>query len=927
MKRLKIVASGKSKQEEAQKRGKLFEKLMGNVLQHYGYNINKHKTNINYAGMEIDIEGEARIAGIPLYAECKCYSSDITSDKLQTFFGKYMSFWLKNNKSEGLFIAIPGVNSHARGFYNENCKSNNQISIKIIEEPDVIDIIIDSGLIINETEIDKLIKDDLVPGDRLLIYSDKGLFWLQYLISKGSTLPTKVQIFDSKGNTITDNDSIEYFIKLLPEIKDFEFTKDDRNTLSTEEKELIVELRGSSAYFEYQFPANPQFFIGRHQLVSDINNFFNDVINQNTSLRSILFEANSGWGKSSLVLKIVSHLKELGHYAIAIDSRSASSAQFILHAIEHLINKFGNFNNLIDKELIITGFDGVINALIEIGNALKSQGKLLLVFFDQFENIFYLEEVLVKIVQLILKITDIQTNVILGFSWKTDLVGLTSEFPYKWRDKIVESSQVFHLKQFSEIETNILLDKLSDELHAKLRKDLRFLISEFSQGYPWLLKKLCAHVKKQREAGVPQADMVRGLLNVEQLFLDDLEGLTPEQEEALRQISKRAPINISEIGEEFSPTVLQTLVDRRLIVRVGTKYDIYWDIFRDYLNTGKLPIEEVYLLRSFVGSVFKAITILQNNNGKLRTHSFKEQANLSDGAFLNIARDLRLLKIVKMESDHIFLLLPIGTDESELLQNFRNYLNDHLLRNRYIFNVVQLIKDKGEINIYDLAHILQNEFPYISASEKTWTTYAKILAGWLDIADLAIWDKSSEKLVKFKTGIQVRDHSLVFAKKRTRLSVPSIQFAPICEVAKRLVKAAKSNEPVNWTGLSKSTIYKSLSMLEEMNLIKREAKTLTILPDCYDFIDRRNTLKIGRNIVTKWKIFKLFIEILNENLNNRLTHAQLGKLLIEKYSLEWRPSTAETNVKIMLDWARHLNLAPGVYSHTYRGKFKAKDSK
>ena len=137
MKRLKIVASGKSKQEEAQKRGKLFEELMANVLQHYGYNINKHKTNVNYAGMEIDIEGEARIAGIPLYAECKCYSSDITADKLQTFFGKYMSFWFKNKKSEGLFIAIPGINSHARGFYNENCKSNSQISIKIIEEPDV----------------------------------------------------------------------------------------------------------------------------------------------------------------------------------------------------------------------------------------------------------------------------------------------------------------------------------------------------------------------------------------------------------------------------------------------------------------------------------------------------------------------------------------------------------------------------------------------------------------------------------------------------------------------------------------------------------------------------------------------------------------------------------------------------------------------
>jgi hypothetical protein len=249
------------------------------------------------------------------------------------------------------------------------------------------------------------------------------------------------------------------------------------------------------------------------------------------------------------------------------------------------LDKFGDFDGVLPERPLVTGFDGAVNALLTVGEALESVGKLLFIFFDQFENIFYFLDVLTKIAQSCLKVADSQTNVVLGFSWKTDLVGLTREFPYRWRDTIVESCRTLHLKQFSEAETNELLDRLAGELHTTLRKDLRFLLSEFSQGYPWLLKKLCAHVKNQRESGVAQAEIARGLLNVEQLFLEDIEGLSAEEEDALRKIARRSPINISDIGEEFQPELVQSLVNRRLIVKVGTKYDIYWDIFRDYLNT------------------------------------------------------------------------------------------------------------------------------------------------------------------------------------------------------------------------------------------------------------------------------------------------------------------------------------------------------
>ena len=100
MGRLRILASGNSPQAQAQARGELFENLMTLVLRHYGYHID-NKPNVNYAGMEIDIEGKATLTDVPLYAECKCHETDISSPRLQEFFGKYMTRWLKPESTEG----------------------------------------------------------------------------------------------------------------------------------------------------------------------------------------------------------------------------------------------------------------------------------------------------------------------------------------------------------------------------------------------------------------------------------------------------------------------------------------------------------------------------------------------------------------------------------------------------------------------------------------------------------------------------------------------------------------------------------------------------------------------------------------------------------------------------------------------------------
>lgn len=932
MGKIKVLALGKSVQEQSRKRGKLFEQLMSEVLQYYGYKIDRIP-NTNYSGMEIDIEGKHILSGISLYAECKCYEHEVDSPKLQAFFGKYMSLWLKDDKCHGIFIALPGINSHAKGFYRDNCEKTKQITINLLEEPDVIKAILQIPTIIKPDNISQIIKKhNWIPGDWLLLYTDNGLFWLQYIIQEGGVIPKHIVLFDEKGTCISERQTLDYLAQVYPELNDFEkinFSNPNilASSINSQDLEEIVEVQGSSSCFEYQFPASPKYFIGREAILKELDLFVNEVQYKKTSSRGLLFEANSGWGKSSVTLASVERLEKMGHFAISIDSRSSSSSQFLLRVIDYFIYKFKDFNGLISNYETftpITGFDGAAKALINIAQNLEASQKIIFIFLDQFENIFFQTETLKRITNMFLKVCDAQTNVVFGFSWKTDLVGLTNEFPYQLRDTIVASSKRIALNTFSEFETTALLDKLGGELRAPLRKDLKFLLSEFSQGYPWLLKKLCAHIKAQREAGVTQLDIANSLLNVEELFQEDVRGLTPEEEDGLKRIAKSAPIALAELGEKLNPTVVQSLVNRRLVVRIGPKFDIYWDIFRDYLNAGRVPVLENYILRVQTGSIIKATKLLKENNGILNITDFYKKYNLSQKSFYNVLRDMRLLGLAIVDDDEIKLKVNLIEEKIKFEEKLRIYLKERLQCNRLIWRLLQEVEATHTLALSQVTDILINLCPYISASRKTWETYAKIFADWLDFSDLCIFDRLNGLLLPYGAGVEIRERRILPKKPRGSMMVPSIQYKPIEKAAIRIVQAIQENSIINWTGFKKSTINKVLATLENLEFISinRMTNSISLKDKCVEFVSKPEERPIiFAESALKMEFFKIFIDILKTH-NQKKTLSELGIELKKKLNTNWKETTAIINVKIMLDWARHTNLAPPIFEKTGRGPMK-----
>lgn len=928
MGKLKIIAGGSSKKERDNARGKLFEKCMTEVLRSLGYEIDEIP-NVNYAGMEIDIEGKSITNKIPLYAECKCYDSNVGSEKLQAFFGKYTTRWLKDKRSQGLFIAIPAVNSHAKGFYRENIEHQKDMTVTLLEVNKVIEFLIKAEAIKHPDIIKNNIPKEIgQPGDWYILYTDKGVFCIQYIIPSGEGIPTKVIIFDFEGNPISEKITVNYLTQLYPELKDLEIITIKGSpplvpSSIQQVKEEIVEVIGSSSCFEYQFPASPEHFVGRQQILKEFDSYVKDVINKRTTSRGILLEGNSGWGKSSIVLACVNRLNTSGHFAVAIDSRSASSSQFILRVIDYSLSTFQNFNGLMNKDLkqkTITGFDGGIDILLEIGKTLEINKKVLFIFLDQFENLFFGNEVLAKVRDLFLKIQDTQTNVVLGFSWKIDLVALTNDFPYEIRDTIATTSKRITVDTFSDIETTALLKKLKEELEVqKIRKDLKFFLSEFSQGYPWLFKKLCAHVKTQIENHTPQAEIAYSLLNIEELFQDDLRGLSSEEQDALHRVAKLAPISIQELGEEFKPQIIQCLVNRRLLVRIGSKYDVYWDIFRDYLNSGSTPVQENYILRTQIGSILRAIDLLVKTGGNISISEFRETIQFSAKSLYNLLRDMRLLGFIKVNNKNITLSVDIPQEKQAFDETLRTHLHDRLKRNRLIWGILKDLEEKRKLTLEQIAELLEKFCPYISASEKTWNTYGRSLAKWMDIADLAIYNIKKGILSWYTLGeTEVRDFRRFTVSPQSNITIPPIQYTPIEKSAIRLIDAMKQRKRIDWSGLTHSTAAKSLIALEKLNFISRKPGSIILLPDIVNFVsfpEKRSDI-FAKAALNNMKSFKSFIGILEKNKNEKLDLNELGRQLRNILKADWKDSTASVNAKILLNWARHSNLAPGIWKES-----------
>lgn len=854
MGRLKVLAEGDSPQTL----GNLFAKIMADVLNYYGYRI-EHIPRAGKTETAIDAEGQHTDTGLPFYAECKGHETPVSVDEVQAFFGKYMVKWHANKQCHGLLIAVAGLDKAAGEFYRRHIASNPKVTARLYEQDAILRAVIDTPGVAHPSVISGSIAPKLgKPGDWLLLYTPKGLFWVQYIILQGKGIPSSAALFDAQGHPIADRSILDYLTELYPELDDYEnIAAGSAAALQTglfQDADEIVELFGSSEFFEYQLPASPEQFVGRQPYLKEFDSFANKVVSNQTSSRGILLEAPAGLGKSSLVLAFVDRLKTMGHFALAVDMHNLSLPISITNTIDYTIRRLGDFGGRIapaDYPKPFAGFEDALQSLLDIGRLLESHGKLIFIFFDQFETVFRRPDTLKQLEELFVKVNDARTNLALGFTFKPELAGLTDGFKYELLKPITDLSNRIIVDVFSKVEVSACLEKLEEELDENLSQGLRLHLAEFSQGNPWLLKRLCAQVIELRQTNVPQSDIAVRLLN----------------------------------GEVRGP-------------------------------------RDNHLLLANPGDVFKATRILQQSRGYLDTSKFRAQTALSAKAFYYVAHDMSLLKLAKVDHTKIILEIELSEDQQDFETAWRNHLRAKLQGNRLAQRLIKILEDKNSLTINDQSQLLETLCPYLSVSKQAWLAYTRRFAQWMHAADLALLDNKKQVLTRYNPAIHIRERRLVLPQ-RHGTKTPQIQYSPIEDIAKRLCQALQEDGRVDWTGLKKSTIFRALATLEDFGFIQRKTQLIKVLPKCFEFVSnperRPNLFAEG---ALKLESFAEFIEILNAYKDKGNTLLGLGFELRAKLGVSWKESTAEKIAKILLDWARHTKLAPGVFAQVRRGPLK-----
>ncbi|WP_172681473.1 restriction endonuclease [Pseudomonas sp. MIACH] len=726
--RIVIVAKGDTPQSQATARGHLFEKFVAKLFGAYGCEEPRTENlNVRQNGYELDISTKIVLSRESAIAECKAYSSPLQLKELSNFYGKLSTARLDEPAVHGWFVAIPGLTADGNRMAKKIEGADPRF--RLITVLDIYQLVLRNRWVKELTP-----ESGAILSDYGVLITEAGLYTVAKQLDPTTRMPVKI-LFRSGGAPL-DLESVNLLGSSdygagLP-VHDCDATSQVIPSSASVEAPALVTVVGSREDFEYQFPAAPEFFVGRKDILQRIKKASEDAGLKGSV---VVLNAQSGWGKSSLALRLAHQAEKSGGAAVVFDTRTATTPAYVAAALRRALTQAEAKGNLVLP--VESSFASLQSAISTIRLCVWSSHAPLAIFFDQFENVFRDPRLTQEFRDLALAVRELPVPILLGFSWKTDLVGLTESYPYRLRDEIRGVANVISIEPFGPKDVGTLLARLAKAAQTSLSTDLKQRLREYSQGLPWLLKKLASHILKQLQAGTTEETLLSESLNIEELFEQDLAGLQSAEIDALKTIAREAPVLVSDIVERVSPDVIQSLVDQRLIVRVGERVDVYWDIFREFLISGKVAVEDTYILRMRPPSTSKLLQYLVSKGGEVTAAEAAQHLSMSLHVVFNTSRELRQLGILVPKSGSMLLAEQFRSGvivESDLRARVAKALKRHTVFTK-IQEVIGLASIP-EISIDTLAREMPALFPALEATHNTWRIYALSFISWLDYSGL-----------------------------------------------------------------------------------------------------------------------------------------------------------------------------------------------
>ncbi|WP_263374002.1 nSTAND1 domain-containing NTPase [Granulicella aggregans] len=712
-----------------QSKGDFFENLLRSVMETQRYKVVQR---VNFTGSEIDLlcEHLDRPADTAL-VECKARTS-IDSGDIKNFSFNVL---VAKHAKYGFFVHTTELQHQAAGLV-PTIKHKNLI----FWGPDKVCELLQHARLVGPAP-SHAAPAGMTPTKLILLYSYLGRFWITIL--SDTVVPTHYHVTPASGGELSADAA--RFIADLDDVRGLDKVEEQSVEIAktfAAPLDAVAEIQEAEQWDDYR-PVGSKFFIGRKDVRHHLYSFLHTPLESTSARRVFFIESKSGWGKSSLIaeLRARSRNKRNKHWlhVMAVDSRSANTGAFVGMAFAKMVAsaaKSGFVPPQFSRANVASNYDVLASpearALLDW---LSENRKVLVLVFDQFEDMFRKADLFQAFHKFMLDVNAESGNLIVGFSWKSEINVPIDNPAYSLWQQARDLAEPFGVDAMLDSEINLVLRQLEDESGHAVPFDLRRKLSESSQGFPWLIKRLSIHCYHQLRKGIRPDELVDQNLNVDELMKEDEEILSPDEIRALRYIAKRGyegdPFDAAEIDEKVSEQVIQQLqLNRRLIVKSGTKYNVYWDIFRDYLVEGKIrPIGESFLLRQFPTPCVKTLKFLLGRRTASLDEILAGSPGLSEGTALNRLRELRYLgAVTKAQDEDRYTIRPTIQSEDDFKAFMRGRLQEHILART-------LARIEGDtISHEDVVEALSLAFKRYSFRAKTWRTYASYFIAWFRYA-------------------------------------------------------------------------------------------------------------------------------------------------------------------------------------------------
>jgi hypothetical protein len=712
-----------------QSKGDFFEDLLRTVMESQRYKVIQR---VNFTGTEIDLNCQHldRPADTAL-VECKARAVIDSSDiKLFAY-----DLVVEKRAKYGFFVHTSELRHQAAGLAHTH-RDNEFLTFWGPEK--VVELLQFVGLISAPPLLP--LGPRLTPTKRLLLYAYFGKFWITILSS--SIVPSHYTVSSASG--VAPSPEALRNISELEELRDLVMW-DGPASVPVRERvpslDAVAEIQEAEQWDDYR-PVGSKYFVGRGDVRSKLYSFLRGPNNSSTARRVFFIESKSGWGKSSLIAELRARSRNQRNknwlYVTAVDSRTANTGAFVGMAFAKLVSSAAEAGFLppdLSQISIASMYDILASPeSTRLLSWLRSNHKVVVVVFDQFEDMFRKADLFQAFHKFMLDVNAEAGNIIVGFSWKTEISVPIDNPAYSLWQQARDISEPFGVDEFLDRDIDRVLRQLEDESGQSLLGDLRRKLKDSSQGFPWLIKRLAIHCLHQLQKGISQEELVDQNLNVDFLMNEDMEALAPEEKRSLKLIARRGyegdPFDVAEVDEAVGSQVLQALVHKRLVVRSGSKYVVYWDIFRDFLVEDKIPpIGESFLLRQFPTPCIKTMMILLERRTATLGEVLELSPGLTEGTALNWLRELRYLgAITKAHDRDQYTVRP----NLSALEDFRLFMQSRLQEHVLARTLVRLEGDS--ISHEQVMQALKVNFKRYAFGSKTWRTYASYFIAWFSYA-------------------------------------------------------------------------------------------------------------------------------------------------------------------------------------------------